>query len=111
LEFHSVHANIDGEGPDYFEALCAVRMKLETMGFLIKAYGDSRKVFPSGMARDMGAGRRAYRLSLGRRARIKDVVSVFETGADAEPATVAEQQAFYHDWLLSIGAATDWRAR
>jgi hypothetical protein len=52
----------------------------------------------------MGAGLKAYRLTLGNRVRREDLVGIFDSGPGVEPVTVEQQRAFYRDWLLSIGA-------
>jgi hypothetical protein len=55
------------------------------------------------MGRDMGAGLRAYRLSLGQQGGRDGLVGIFDTGPDVEPATVDAQRAFVKEWLSSIG--------
>lgn len=92
-----------GEGPDYFEAFCEVRRKLEAHGFLVKSYGGSRNLVLSGMCRDMGAGLAGYRVSMGKRPGRADLVPIFATGPDVQPATVDEQRAFGREWRRSVG--------
>lgn len=87
---------------DYFEAMCRIRQQLEAEGISLHCYGASRNVYPSGMARDMGRGLQAYKLVLGRPADGKDLVSIFANGHDVQPATVAEQKAWFEAWLRSI---------
>lgn len=84
---------------DYFDAMCAVRRRLEPSGLMPHCYGASRNTFPSGMARDMGAGLRVYKLRPGESVRIEDLVDLFASGPDVEPVTVAEQEAYFQDWL------------
>ena len=96
--------DLSAASSDYFEALCKVRLQLEVNGLLVATYGGSRNVFPSGMARDMGAGLKAYRLFLGQQGR-PELVGIFETGPGVEPATVAEQRAFFQAWLSSTTAS------
>ena len=91
---------------DYFEAFCDVRRCLETDGILPVCYGASRTAYPSPMSRDMGGGLLTYRLELGRPGRQRDLVSIFSTGSDVVPATVAEQREFADRWLASLGGAT-----
>lgn len=93
--------DVTEDATDFFEALCKVRLKLETRGLLVATYGGSRTVFPSGMGRDMGAGLRAYRHSLGERGGLECLVHIFDTGPDVEPATVDQQRAFVDQWLSS----------
>ena len=92
-------------GRDFFEALVSIRRLLEPMGLLLNIYGSSRNVWPSGMARDMGQGLRCYKLTLGSKPSLQDLVDIFTTGPDVVPVTVAEQEAFVQRWLNSIGIA------
>jgi len=91
---------IHGEARDYFDALCQIRTMLEKEGLLLFCHGASLNVFPSGMARDMGQGLKAYRLEMGRPGR--DLVGIFESGPDVNPSSVERQRAFWTDWLASI---------
>ena len=91
-----------GDGADFFDALCAVRQVLEGKGALLNCYGASLNVFPSGMARDMGAGLKAYKLTPGKRAGMQDLVRIFDTGPDVQPATVAAQREYFDAWLKSF---------
>ena len=84
---------------DFFEAFCGVRDQLAAHGFYPLCYGASRNVHPSGMLRDMAAGRSAYKVQMGRPARMEDLVDIFETGPDVEVATVAVQRAFWSEWF------------
>src|SRR5947208_2529120 len=61
---------LTAEAFDYFEALCQVRGELKKDGWRPVCYGASKAVYPSGMCRDMGGGLNAYRLQLGRPARL-----------------------------------------
>lgn len=87
----------------FFAALAALRKELESEGSLLACYGCSRNVYPSPMIRSMGQGEKAYLLKMGQPARSEDLVSIFETGAEVEPVTVAEQEKYYRDWLSSLG--------
>lgn len=86
---------------DYFASLALVRRDLEAEGWLLGCYGASKNVYPSGMCRDMGGGLSAYKLQLGQRARTMDLVDIFDTGPDVEPATVDDQADFNRRWLAS----------
>jgi len=92
---------IEVSAADYFAALCQVRVQLERERLSLFCYGSSVNVRPSGMGRDMALGMQAYRLALGKHARISDLVWIFEMGPDITLATVAEQDAFYEEWLKS----------
>lgn len=91
---------------DYFEAMCTIRKRLEAEGWMPHCYGASRSAFPSGMGRDMGAGLNVYKLRHGEAAQTADLVSLFASGSDVEPVTVAEQEAYYQDWLNSLARRT-----
>jgi hypothetical protein len=91
-----------GDGNDFFDALCAVRQQLEEQEALLDCYGASLNVFPSGMSRDMGRGLKAYKLTLGQRGRMQDLVRIFDTGPDVQPTTVAAQREFFDGWLKSF---------
>ena len=86
---------------DYFTALGLIRRDLEADGWLLSCYGTSRNVYPSGMARDMGLGLKAYRLHLGQHARKEDLVDIFTTGPDVDPASVDDQETFLKEWRAS----------
>jgi hypothetical protein len=87
---------------DYFQALVDIRHELEKTGRRLLIQGASLKVYPSPMSRSMGAGLRAYKLTMGQPARTADLVNIFESGPDLEPCTVAEQEEFYRAWLESL---------
>jgi hypothetical protein len=86
---------------DCFSALLAIRLKLERGGLLLKCYGASRNVYPSGMSRGMGLGDRAYKLAIGRPARNSDIVNIFDIGPDVDAASVEAQRSFFERWISS----------
>lgn len=87
---------------DFFQALSDVRHDLAREGLIPFCYGASLNVYPSGMARQMGAGLKAYRLTMGQQARMADLVEIFSTGPDVIPAHVEAQEAFFQDWIGSL---------
>ena len=89
--------------PDYFEALTMLRKKFEPEGLLIVCNGSVENVYPSAMARSMGGGLKAYRLTMGTPAKTADLVSIFDATLNSPPASVEQQEAFYQTWLLSLG--------
>jgi hypothetical protein len=104
LKFQYPGGEITRSAADYFEAMCQIRNELEAGGWRPVCYGSSQTVYPSGMCRNMGRGLKAYRLHLGRPAANIDLVSIFDTGPDVEPSSVAEQQEFWEEWLRSVAA-------
>jgi hypothetical protein len=92
---------ISSDATDFFEALVSIRRQLQADGLAPYCYGASLNVFPSGMARDMGQGLKAYKLTLGKHAKSVDLVDIFDEGTDIAPADVDAQEQFYRDWLGS----------
>ena len=93
---------IEASDRDYFETFCRVRERLELVGLIPMCYGASRNVFPSAMGRDMADGLRAYRMRIGERSVSKDLVSIFDSGADIDPVSVSCQKEFFDKWLESL---------
>ncbi|MFW6597217.1 hypothetical protein ACQBAU_05180 [Propionibacteriaceae bacterium Y2011] len=85
-EFGRVEARAD----DAFEALCHLRDELEPLGWRIGVAGAQVDVWPSGMARDQGGGKVAYRVSADWN---HTRVDTFEPVDPDLVATVAEQRA------------------
>lgn len=95
---------IEAEATDFFEALCLIRQQLDPEGLTPFCYGASLNVYPSGMARDMGLGLKAYRLTKGEPARRADLVEIFDAGPDVTPASVQAQETFWREWLAALRA-------
>ena len=83
---------------DFFEALCRIRSVLEEEGLIPYCYGASLNVYPSGMARDMGAGLSAYRLD-DEPLSMESLVDIFDEGPDIIPSYVAAQKEYFQAWL------------
>jgi len=86
------------DGPDQFECLVRARDDLEPQGFRFLVNGARRNVWPSGMARDMGGGRKAYVLVLGQPGR-PELVDIFEPADETQISSVQEQRDFFQTWL------------
>ena len=93
--------SIEAKAEDFFDALCQIRLKLEKEGLIPFCYGASLNVYPSGMARDMGSGNRAYKLQIGQHASGKNLVGIFDEGPDVIPVFVARQKEYWEEWLAS----------
>src|SRR5438445_3727542 len=87
------------DASDAFECLCLLRKQLDREGIRLCCNGARLNVWPSGMARDMGGGLKAYVLQIGRRASIDDLVDIFESAPIEDIATVEEQRRFAEKWL------------
>jgi hypothetical protein len=95
------NCTIEAEATDYFEAFCLIRLQLESGGLIPSCYGASLNVYPSGMARDMGAGLKAYKLEIGKHSRRPDLVHIFATGPDVVAASVKSQREFFEEWVAT----------
>lgn len=93
---------ISSNDNDFFGAMCSIRKVLEEEGALLRCYGASKNVYPSGMSRSMGSGDKAYKMTMGAPSKLTDLVSIFDTGPDVDPATIAEQEAFHDAWIESL---------
>ena len=99
----NVKITVDGRsrersGFDFFEAFQKARKPFESNGFRFLCYGASLNVWPSGMARDMGGGLKAYRLCEDRRPSLDDLVRIFESGEGVIPSTAEEQTSYAEAW-------------
>jgi hypothetical protein len=101
LSLSAGEISVTGEGSDYFDAFCRIREELAARELVPRCYGASRNVYPSGMGRDMGLGLKAYRMTPGRHVTADDLVHIFESGPDVDPASVGEQEAFAATWRTS----------
>jgi hypothetical protein len=92
---------IEAFANDFFDALCGIRLQLESERLIPFCYGASLNVYPSGMARQMSSGKSAYKLEIGRHATKDSLVQIFAEGADVIPAFVARQKEYFDEWLQS----------
>jgi hypothetical protein len=89
-------------GFDLFDSLTKLRRALEADGLLICIQGARADVHPSGMSRQMGGGRRAYRHVSGRRPGVADLVDIFDA-ADCKEVVSVENQFLSIKRLRSDG--------
>jgi hypothetical protein len=92
----------EAKASDFFEAFCKIRLQLEPKGLIPFCYGASLDVYPSGICRSMGTGMKAYRITHGRHALLTDLVSIFDSGSDVIPSSVANQKENFQAWLQSL---------
>jgi hypothetical protein len=96
------HPQREFSNGDLFDALTSLRKTLEESGIQILCAGARRDVFPSGMSRDMGGGRKAYITKLGNPALRTDLVDIFDYSEPQSVGNVSEQQAFHEKWVASL---------
>jgi len=89
-------------GDDVFEALVALRLRLEQDGYLLLCNAARKDAYPSRMSREMGGGRKIYLLKQGMQAHREDLVDVFAAATYDQVATVAEQRSTYEAWIRSL---------
>ena len=80
-------------GDDLFDSLAKLRRLLEVNDRVLCVEGARGDVFPSGMARQMSGGRKAYRIVRGRRPGREDLVDIFDPTCCDEVVTVEGQAA------------------
>ncbi len=87
------------EADDFFAALQVIRDQLDREGLVPHVNGACLDVYPSGMARDMSYGLKAYKLFPGKPwGDLADIVDTFGTNAISRLVTVAEQNAHFRQW-------------
>ena len=89
-------------GDDLFEALVALRLELEKTGARLLCDGARPDVFPSGMLRSMGSGRKAYITRIGASASGTDLVDIFEYAKPEAVGSVEQQKVFHERWVKSL---------
>ena len=88
---------------DFFEALKRLRLDLEKTGALLRCFGASENVYPSGMQKSMGPAILAYRMRIGFSTSRQDIVNIFEADETVVPSTVEQQERFRQRWMDSLG--------
>lgn len=102
IRFISGEMHYETAAENYFYALRELRKILEPLGIKLLCKGCARNVYPSPMILDMGCAIKAYEMTLGKRALIKDLVYIFDPCKPEDYATIAEQDAFYDEWISSL---------
>jgi hypothetical protein len=92
--------NESATSADYFESFTIIRKRIAKKRILPLCNAASRNVWPSGMARDMGEGRIAYKIKIGFPS--EELVNIFEKGSDLDPTTPEDQREFFNAWLKSL---------
>lgn len=102
IEIDINQKNFSGKCDNHFGALVELRRCLEKDNIHVFCNGTAKNVYPSAMQFSMGNTRKAYKLSLGKQAFMKDMVDIFDYDQDCEFVTVNEQMRFYNDWIQSL---------
>lgn len=99
LSLHApdVRLALEASGRDFFDALQQLRLQLEPLGWYPLCNGARIDGYPSGMARDMGAGLAVYVLS--QSLDKLPMVQTFEPAERDKVGTVAEQDANFERWF------------
>jgi hypothetical protein len=84
---------------DIFKAMQTLREYLEAKGCQLLCAGARPDVWPSGMSRDMGGGRIAYVIQLGKQA--TEWIDIFDYAEPAVVGTVQQQREFVEAWYAS----------
>jgi hypothetical protein len=88
---------------DLFKSLKLIRAYFEVDGSKLLCNGARVDVYPSGMSRGMGRGRKAYILIQGKQARRENLVDIFDYAEPSLVDTIGAQEAFYKSWVASLG--------
>jgi hypothetical protein len=94
--------NLEFSNGDLFDAFTSLRVALEEIGVRLLCAGARADVFPSGMSRDMGGGRKGYITKLGQPALRCDLVDIFDHCDAQFIGKVSDQQAFHKKWAASL---------
>ena len=97
LEAPDLRLTLEASGHDFFHALQQLRLQLEPLGWYPLCNGARIDCYPSGMARDMGAGRAVYVLS--QTLNKLPMVQTFGPADRDKVTTVEKQNANFQRWL------------
>ena len=91
--------NCSADGYCFFGALLSLRRDhLEPQGFLPQVNGASIDCYPSNMASEMGQGKKIYKLTMGQKMDVAQLVNTFECDAISTLVEVSVQQEYYKEW-------------
>ncbi len=100
LEVPGAQLVVRSTGRDMFDALQRLRLQLEPLGWIPLCNGARTDCYPSGMARDMANGNAVYELVIGQVGR-PPLLGLLEPAAAEKVGTVADQDAYFRQWLDS----------
>lgn len=107
MEFVKIQLHYDDEvfefsAENYFNALIKLRTRLEKNDMKILCKGAQKNVYPSRMTLEMGTGRKAYQLMMNKKAKMDDLVDIFDPSTYEKYGSILEQEEFYNSWLNSF---------
>lgn len=102
LEINFEGEKISFKGENFFQALLDLRRELEKNEIQIICNGAAKNVYPSRMQLSMGTGIKAYKMYIGKQAKMSDVVNIFDCDEELDFVKIEEQSNFYDEWLRSL---------
>lgn len=87
---------------NFFYALLALRVELESLNLQICCNGAAESVYPSPMFLSMGVARKAYKLTFGKQALMTDLVDIFDYDETLEFVSIELQEKYYEKWANSV---------
>jgi len=102
IDFIYYNSIITKYADNYFEALIELRKELENLGIQLLCKGCCKTVYPSAMLSNMGSGKWAYILSLGKQASKELLVDIFESCEESDYASIEEQNNYFVKWTKSL---------
>lgn len=102
IELSIREESIRFKGENFFQAFQSLRQYLEDKHIQLMCNGAALNIYPSRMQLEMGNGRNAYKLKLGKPAATEDIVDIFEFGDDLKFVGIEEQENYYIRWLKSL---------
>lgn len=103
IDFFSKEFNLlNIQGYDLFDCLFKLREFLENKKLFILCQGSARNVYPSGMARSMSSGLKAYLLKLGKKPSREDIVDIFDAALAEDVGLISEQNDFFEKWIQTL---------
>ncbi len=102
VDFIYFDKKISKYADNFFDALLELRKELEELGIHLLCKGCSKTVYPSAMQLNMGEGRQAYDLTLGKQASNNMIVDIFAPCNENEYASAEEQHSYFLKWIESL---------
>ena len=103
LQYQDLDGNLRSfSEQDLFKSMQKMREELETRELQILCAGARPDVWPSGMSRDMGGGRKAYVMRIGKHTNAADLIDIFQYASPESVGTVQQQREYFQLWFNSL---------